>query len=219
MALPLALIGAREAARGLGMGGPASLRATLELLGDPNVALFVAAVGALAVLAYARRADARSLAAEIEESLSGAGVIILITAAGGAFGASLQATGVDGVIADTFDLAGAGTTVLLFGSFALASALKLAQGSSTVAMIVGSGVLAAVIDVPTLRFHPAYLALAVGAGSLVGSWMNDSAFWVFAKMGGLTTEQTLRTWTPAFGGVGVVAMAIIAVLAAVWPMR
>ena len=219
VALPLALIGAREAARGLGVGGPASLRATLDLLGDPNVALFVAAVGALAVLAYARRADPRSLAAEIEESLSGAGVIILITAAGGAFGASLQATGVDGVIADTFDLAAAGTAALLFGTFALASALKLAQGSSTVAMIVGSGVLAAVLDATTLPFHPVYLALAVGAGSLVGSWMNDSAFWVFAKMGGLSTEQTLRTWTPAFASVGVAAMAIIAVLAALWPMR
>ena len=220
--VPLALIGAREVTRVV--AGPAGesaggMRTALELVGDPSVALFAAAVTSLAIFAYATGARVRLLAAEVEESLLSAGVIILITAAGGAFGAALQATGIDRAIAAGFHLACAGGLVLLTGAFAVASLLKVAQGSSTVAMIVGSGMVAAVVDLDALPFAPVYLALAVGAGSLVGSWMNDSGFWIFAKMGGLTTGETLRTWTPVFAGVGVAAFAITALLSVVWPMR
>ncbi len=63
-----------------------------------------------------------------------------------------------------------------------AAVLKIAQGSSTVAMIVGSGMVAAIVTGQELAFNPVYLATAIGAGSLFGSWMNDSGFWIFAKM-------------------------------------
>ncbi len=55
--------------------------------------------------------------------------------------------------------------------------------------------MAAIIGPMELTFHPVYLACAVGSGSLVGSWMNDSGFWIFAKMGGLTEVEALKSWT------------------------
>jgi len=86
-------------------------------------------------------------------------------------------------------------------------------------MIVGSGMVAAVVNLETISFAPVYLALAVGCGSLVGSWMNDSGFWIFAKMGGLTEKETLRTWTPLFGVVGIAAFLFVLLLSMVLPMR
>ena len=218
IALPIVLIGALEATRALSTpGSESAFLSALGLLGNPSVALLLSAIVSLWMLARARGLSLRALTGEVEESLLGAGVIILITAAGGAFGAALKATGIADVIAAGFDLAGAGRVTLLCGAFAVASLLKVAQGSSTVAMIVGSGMVAAVIDPAALTFDPVFLALAVGSGSLVGSWMNDSGFWIFARMGVLTERETLRTWTPLFGAVGVAAFALTALLALVWP--
>ena len=68
----------------------------------------------------------------------------------------------------------------------VAAVMKIAQGSGTVAMIVGTSMMAAIVGPMDLPYHPVYIATSVGAGSLVCSWMNDSGFWIVAKMGGLT---------------------------------
>ena len=209
--VPILLIAGREVSS-LTAPPDAIVARALALLGDPSVALGVSAAIGLAMLRSVTRLSARAIAAEVEESLLSAGVIILITCAGGAFGAALKATGIADAIAAQIDLAAAGSWALLFAAFAVASLLKVAQGSSTVAMIVGAGMVAAVVDVEALAFAPVYLALAVGCGSLVGSWMNDSGFWIFAKMGGLTERQTLRTWTPLFAMVGVASFAVVLLL-------
>ena len=155
------------------------------------------------------------------------GVIILITSAGGAFGAVLRLAGLGDAIRGMAEaqVAGGGSPRLLTGlpllllAFGEASVIKFAQGSSTTAMIVTSGMIVAMIDPAGLRFHPAYLVAAIGAGSLVGSWMNDSGFWIYAKMGGLTEVQTLKSWTPTLAIVGTVAFVIVLILATVLPMR
>ena len=74
------------------------------------------------------------------------------------------------------------------------------------------------IDPTQLTFNAAYLVAAIGAGSLVGSWMNDSGFWIYAKMGGLTEIQTLKSWTPTLAIVGTVAFILTVILAAVMPL-
>lgn len=218
--VPILLIGSLEAARVLLGEAPApAWFSSLAFLGNPSIALFISALISLWMLYRSQDMTFKALSAEVEESLLGAGVIILITAAGGAFGASLKATGIAEVIAENVDLSTAGSISVLLGAFGVASLLKIAQGSSTVAMIVGSGMVAAVVNLNTLSFAPVYLALAVGCGSLVGSWMNDSGFWIFAKMGGLTEKETLRTWTPLFGIVGIAAFAMVILLSTVLPMR
>jgi GntP family gluconate:H+ symporter len=145
----------------------------------------------------------------------------LITAAGGAFGATLQAAQVGTAIQALVSGGGGSLGIALLGlAFGVASLIKIAQGSSTVAMITTAGMLAAMItDVDALPYHRVYIATAIASGSLVGTWMNDSGFWVFSKMGGLTEMQTLRSWTPLSAIVGTTAMVTTVVLAMLLPLR
>ncbi|MCA9268829.1 MAG: gluconate permease, partial [Planctomycetales bacterium] len=94
----------------------------------------------------------------------------------------------------------------------------VAQGSSTVAMITVSAMLAGVASATTLGFHPVYLATAIGGGSLVGSWMNDSGFWIFAKMGGLTEVEALKSWTVLLVVLGSVTFLLTLLLSQVMPL-
>ena len=172
----------------------------MSLPGDPNVALILAALASLWVLYKSQGKTLVQLAAAMEESLLSAGVIILITAAGGAFGKMLQETQIADAIKQILQGSGGADvalsgTVLIFLAWGISAFLKVAQGSSTVAMIVASGMMVALISRGTLPYHPVYIAMAVGTGSLMGSWMNDSGFWVYAKMGGLTEGEALRSWT------------------------
>jgi len=205
--------------------GAASLYRWSRVLGNPNLALLFSAAIALATLWTRRRSLPLSLAQIVEGALMSAGVIILITAAGGAFGAMLRAAGLGDAIKGLAEAAGGGSPRLLSGlpllalAFVVSSVIKFAQGSSTTAMIVTSGMLVAMVDPHGLAFHPVYLALSVGAGSLVGTWMNDSGFWIFAKMGGLSEVQTLRSWTPVVGLVGTVAFLTTVVLAWLLPLK
>ncbi len=205
--------------------GPAALYRWSRVLGNPNLALLISAAVALTLLWTRRRSLTLQIAQIVEGALMSAGVIILITAAGGAFGAMLRAAGLGDAIKGLAEAAGGGSPTLLSGlpllalAFVVSSVIKFAQGSSTTAMIVTSGMLVAMVDVTSLAFHPVYLALSVGAGSLVGSWMNDSGFWIFAKMGGVSELATLRSWTPVLATVGAVAFATIVVLAWAMPMK
>ncbi|HXL10169.1 MAG TPA: hypothetical protein VN955_02180, partial [Gemmatimonadales bacterium] len=171
------------------------------IIGNPNLALLVSAGVALWVYARQRRVSRADLAELVDSSLMGAGFIILIIAASGAFGVALQASQIGPVIERAFvgKAAGAGSgLVFLFLGFGVASLIKIAQGSSTVAMITAAAMLAAMLPANCggLPFHTVYVATAIASGSLVGTWMNDSGFWLFSKMGGVTELDTLKSWTP-----------------------
>lgn len=166
------------------------------LIGDPNLALLLSTVIAIWMVVVQRGLTTEATAAVVEESLMSAGVIILITAGGGAFGAMLTTAKVGDAIQALFQIdPGSGGLMFLVLGFLIAAVLKVAQGSTTVAMITASGMLAAVATPAILGCHPVYLACAIGSGGLIGSWMNDSGFWIFAKMGGLTETEALRSWT------------------------
>lgn len=177
-------------------------------LGDPNFALFLSTAIAMYVLYRKRDLTLMQLGSAVEDSLMSGGVIILITSAGGAFGEMLKVANIGEAIQGLFGGEGAATGfAMLWLGFGVASVLKVAQGSSTVAMITSASMLAAMISSPeTLGFHPVYLATAIGSGSLVGSWMNDSGFWIVAKMSGFTEMEALKTWTVLLAILGIVAM-------------
>jgi H+/gluconate symporter-like permease len=184
------------------------------------------AIIAMATLAMQRSLTLKELATSIEVALMSGGLIILITAAGGAFGSLLTAAGVGDAIQAMFAGGGEDTggspgsirLMVLFLGFGVAAVLKIAQGSSTVAMITSAGMLASLAVPETLGFDPVYLAAAIGSGSLIGSWMNDSGFWIFAKMSGLTEVEALKTWTPLLLILGGVSFAMTLVLALVMPL-
>lgn len=192
----------------------------LALWSNPNLALLLSAIVAMVTLVWVKRMSLQQLAIDVEEALMSGGVIILITAAGGAFGAMLTAAQIGPAIESMFAQAsgGAGIGLLLLG-FVISAVLKIAQGSSTVAMIVASSMMGAILTATTPSFNPVYIATAVGSGSLIGSWMNDSGFWVFAKMGGLTEAESLRSWTPLLLVLGISGLIFTIILSQVWPMN
>jgi H+/gluconate symporter-like permease len=86
-------------------------------------------------------------------------------------------------------------------------------------MIGASGILAGVVaSAGDIGFHPVYVATAIGCGSLVGSWMNDSGFWIYARMSGLTEMETLKSWTPGLAVVGISGFLATLVLAWLLPL-
>ena len=204
--------------------GPQSLLASLSpytsIIGDANFALLVATAISLIILLRQRGLTLLQLSATVEQALMSGGVIILITAGGGAFGKMLTVAQIGPAIQEMFSTESGGTGMsFLFLGFGIAALLKVAQGSSTVAMITTSAMLATMnINSELLGFDPVYLATAIGAGSLIGSWMNDSGFWIFCKMSGLTEEEALKSWTPLLLVLGCTSMATTILLSIVWPM-
>ncbi len=218
--LPVALITGNTVLQAAGAdAAETGLVQLFAVLGNPNAALLVSSFVALLVYWRHRRPGFGALSESVGNALMTGGVIVLITCAGGAFGAALRMAELAPAIQMLTGNAAAGGLALLLLGFGVAALIKFAQGSSTAAMIVASAMMAAMVEGATLGFHPVYLATAIGSGSLVGSWMNDSGFWIFAKMGGLTEIQTLKTWTPLLALMGVVGLCMTLVLAVLVPME
>jgi GntP family gluconate:H+ symporter len=157
-------------------------------------------------------------------ALDDAGMILLITCAGGAFGAMLAAAGVGDSLAALAEHWGIAPLVL---AWSLAALFKVAQGSATVAMITTAGIVAGVLAARVgpgqstadyLGYHPVYLVMAIGCGSKVGSWMNDSGFWVVCKMSGMTESETLKSWTVALVLMGVAGLPLVWILTELLPL-
>ena len=188
-----------------------------QIFGNPNLALLLSAIIALAVYIKQQTPTADKLVHTVEQSLMSGGVIVLITASGSAFGGMLKVAQVGDAIKQMFGGSTEGLAIL-FLAFGIAALLKVAQGSSTAAMIITSGMMPGMLAGVELPFDLVYVATAIGAGSLIGSWMNDSGFWVFAKMSGLTERAALTTWTPLLALLGLTSMVVTVVLAIVLPL-
>ncbi|MCG6156889.1 GntP family permease [Rubinisphaera margarita] len=188
----------------------ASLNDFFVMFGNKNIAMAISATLAIIMLYQQKKSSLGELANSMQSALASGGVIILITAAGGAFGKALQQTGVAGIFGD---VDGASTTAILGIAFLVTALVRLAQGSATVSMITGVGVMASFAAGADLGFHPVYLALAIGCGSKMFMWMNDSGFWVIGKMSGMTEWETLKYVTPMTSMMGIVGL-IITIIAA-----
>ena len=190
------------------------------LFGNANLVLLISTGIAIVTLVRMKGLSREDVAISVENALMSGGVIILITAAGAAFGDMLQAARIGPAIQEQFSGIGGGSggIAMLVLGFAIAAVLKVAQGSSTVAMIVGSGMIVAIVSDSPLGYHPAYLATSIGSGSLVGSWMNDSGFWIFAKMSGLTEGEALRSWTPLLLVLAFTGLTVSILLSIVLPL-
>jgi len=225
--LPVLLISANTVAKTLAdhpNAGAAAKQALgiTSVIGNANLAMLLAAAVAIVVLWRQRRPSKDELAKVIESSLMSGGVIILITSAGGAFGKMLETAQIGPAITKMFvgEAAGQiGGMSMLFIAFFVAFLIKFAQGSSTVSMIATSGMLAPlIVSKEVLGYHPVYIATAIGFGAQCGNWMNDSGFWIFAKMSGLTEVETLKTWTVTVSLLAVVGFLFSVLFANILPL-
>ncbi len=191
--LPIFLISAASflAAFG-GAGRLGSLYPLFEFIGNRNIALLIGALLAMVLVVRQCKLTMSGLGTLLGPALETAGVIILITSAGGAFGGMLKHAGVGDAIRH---FATGRELNLIFLAWAVAVLMKFAQGSATVSMLTTAAMMVGVTAGTELPYHPMYLFLAIGFGALGLSWMNDSGFWVIGRLSGFTERETLRTWT------------------------
>lgn len=196
----------------------AFLNTCLDILlffGDKNIALLVGAIFALWVLASQKKSTRDKLTAFVQTALMSGGGIILITAAGGAFGGMLQQSGISQRIAG---ITSGYHMALLPLAFFITAVVRTAQGSATVALITASGILAGMAQSAHLGFNPVYLCLAIGSGAKLIPWMNDAGFWIMCKTSNLTEREALRTITPMQCTMGVTGLLLTMLAAWLFPM-
>jgi GntP family gluconate:H+ symporter len=166
--------------------------ALIEFAGNRNIALLIGALLSMILVMRQKNLKLADLATLLGPALETAGVIILITSAGGAFGLMLRNAGVGNAIRE---FAGGREINLILLAWGVAAMMKFAQGSATVSMLTTAAMIVGITQGTILPFHPLYLFAAIGFGALGLSWMNDSGFWVISRLSGFTTRETLRTWT------------------------
>lgn len=188
--------------------------AVARFVGNKNVAMLIGAIIAVAVYLRQRRLGWRDTEAIVGEPLLTAGVIILITAAGGAYGAMLRAAGIGAAVEQWAENLGLNIIVVAWG---FAAVLRAAQGSTTVAVTTTSALMMAMAGADGFGVHPIYLYIAIGYGGLALTWMNDSGFWVFSRMSGLNERETLRTWSVLLTLVALVGLIEVLIVSAIFP--
>ena len=183
----------------------------IQFLGEPVIALTIGVFLCL-LLPGKLNKDMLSSAGWVGKAVKDAASIVLITGAGGIFGAILQNSGIAEVLGGTlteYDLG-------IFLPFLLAAALKTAQGSSTVALITAASIIMPMM--PSLGFdtdmQKALVVVALGAGSSVVSHANDSFFWVVTQMSGMDVKTGYRLFSTGTFVLGTTAA--LAVYVAQW---
>ena len=164
----------------------------LQMIGHPFSALIIANLMAWYLLGIRRGVSKAILSKITSASLAPAGIIILLTGAGGVFKQMLITTGTGEMLANYFS--SIGLSVLLF-SFLAAVCVRILQGSSTVAMITAAGITSSLITAPLGEFHTALIVISIAAGASILSHVNDSGFWLVSNYLGLSEKDTFRSWS------------------------
>ncbi|WP_209405356.1 GntP family permease [Pseudozobellia sp. WGM2] len=183
-----------------------SVYPVIAFIGSPVIALLI---GVILSLLLPEKLDEKVYSATgwLGDAVRIAAPIILITGAGGIFGAMLQNSGIADLITDSFS----GMSIGLFFPFLLAACLKTTQGSSTVALITTASIVAPMM--PALGLEDAFMktmtVLAIGAGSTVVSHANDSFFWVLTQLTGMDVKQGNQVQTVGTLVLGTTAISLI----------
>jgi GntP family gluconate:H+ symporter len=188
-----------------------TLRSISDVLGTPVIALLIGVVVAMFTLGTAVGFGRQKISDTLGGALPAIAGILLIVAAGGGFKQLLVDSGISNLIADWAK--GAAFSPLVLG-WLVAVGIRLATGSATVATITAAGIVAPLaqgLDQPTV----ALLALAVGAGSLFFSHVNDAGFWLVKEYFGMTVGQTITSWSIMETLISVVGLLGVLVLSAI----
>ncbi|MDR1455040.1 MAG: GntP family permease [Tannerella sp.] len=165
----------------------------ITFLGHPFIALLIATLVAIYTLGI-RRGFTRTAILELSsKALNPAGLIILVTGAGGVFKQLLVDSGIGVALAES--MSGSALPPLVL-AYLLALIIRVTQGSATVAMITSAGIMAPLLSACLLSEpHKALIVIAIASGATTLSHVNDSGFWLVGKYLGMNEKQTLRSWT------------------------
>ncbi|HDR68077.1 MAG TPA: gluconate transporter [Bacteroidaceae bacterium] len=165
----------------------------LIFLGHPFSALIIAALLAIYFLGIRRGKSRQELLDLSTKALGPAGIIILITGAGGVLKQVLVDSGIGEIMAASISGSAMPSIVL---AWLLAAIVRVTQGSATVAMITAAGLIAPVLEfINPSAPELALIVLAIASGATLLSHVNDSGFWLVSKYFGMDVKQTLRSWT------------------------
>jgi GntP family gluconate:H+ symporter len=189
---------------------PSTGRSVVEFFGSPFVALTIALLLAYYLLGIRRGWSRKSLERVSTSSLKPVGNILLVVGAGGIFGAVLKASGVAQALSDTFNDVG---LPVVFLAYLISVVLRVAQGSATVAIVTTAGIVAPLLaEGDHSQAFVALVIMAISAGSIFASHVNDGGFWMVAKYFGITERDTLKSWTVLESVLSVAGFAVAAVL-------
>ena len=208
--LPLVLIGMTSIWK-LWQGGLAP--EWVVFLGDKHVAMAAGMIAALGLALTSEGGRSETLGGLLGKPLELAGPIILITAAGGAFGAMLREAGIGEAV--TTLMAGQQINYVLLG-WLLTAVVRVAQGSTTVAMITATGMLTAMAGQTGWGVNPVWVFLAIGYGGLFLSWANDSGFWLVSRLCGWDERTTFKTWSVTLSAISLIGLVQVLLLSAVF---
>ncbi|QLH12883.1 GntP family permease [Paracoccus pantotrophus] len=164
----------------------------LRLIGQTPIALLITVLVAMALLGRGR--SATEVERIMDSALAPICAIILVTGAGGMFGGVLRASGIGEALASSLD---AVRMPLIVAAFVISTALRVAQGSATVALTTTAGLIAPTVAATTglSEFDRCFLVVAIAGGATVLSHFNDSGFWLVGRFLEMDEKTTLKTWT------------------------
>jgi GntP family gluconate:H+ symporter len=188
-----------------------AVRRWMGFAGSPLVAMLLATVVAMYTFGRACGFDRIRLLRFAEESLPPIASVLLVVGAGGGFGRVLDAAGVDTAIAQA--MGGLALSPLVL-AWVIAALLRLSVGSATVACVTTASIVAP-IAAAMPDVNKDLLVVAIGAGSLIASHVNDGGFWLVKEYFNMTVGQTVATWTIMETLVAVAGLGGVLILAAI----
>ena len=198
--IPVILMGFATASTLL-LPATSSITKILLFIGDPSIAMLLALLIAIFVLGIARRIKMKMLMDKSALSLNAVTTILLLIAAGGAFKQILLDSGTGDAIVGFFK--DSTLSPLLLG-WLIATLLRIAVGSATVAGLTAAGIVQPLIG--PMQVNPELMVLSIGAGSLMCSHVNDTGFWIFKEYFGLSIKDTFKTWSVMETIVGIMGL-------------
>jgi GntP family gluconate:H+ symporter len=185
-------------------------RSLLHFVGNPIVSLLLALLFSFWSLAGVRGFSREQILRFCNDCLGPTATILLVIGAGAGFNQVLVSSGVGRAVADMARASHASPILL---AWTIATLIRVATGSATVAMTTAAGIVAPIAA--SSNVHAELLVLATGAGSLMLSHVNDAGFWLIKEFFNMTVPQTLKTWTVAETIIGVVGLVFTLLLSLV----
>jgi Gnt-I system high-affinity gluconate transporter len=187
--------------------GGTTVKKVIEFVGDPNMAMLISVLTAIYLLGIRRGRPMAALMKSLEDAFKGVAYVMLIIAGAGVFMQVMSEGGVNVYIAKS--LIHTSISPLILG-WNVAALIRICTGSSTVAALTTVGILLPLLQQSAIQ--PELMVLAIGAGSMTFSHVNDGGFWLFKEYFNLTIRQTFATWTVMETMVSVAGLLMVLLL-------
>jgi GntP family gluconate:H+ symporter len=198
---------------------PTQLDEFINFIANPSVAMTVALIFAIWSMGIHQKKTRDEINGSLGAGLSAVAGILLIVGGGGALRGILVQSGMSDQVADIFKgLTGGGhlsPLVIILFAWAVAAILRISVGSATVAGMTAAGIVLSIVQSQHNPMLSVLVALAIGAGSLIASHVNDAGFWIFKEFFDITVKQTFQIWTVLETIISTVGLAVIMLLAVI----